>query len=87
MKSSPFVHALCAMALLCAVAPQVVSQSLPELRVMPLGDSITKGNGASDQTGYRRRLREKLLAYETSGDNKVDMVGTLSHGSMVDSDH
>lgn len=59
------------------------AQSLPALRIMPLGDSITKGSLSSDTTGYRRRLREKLLTKAPD----VDMIGSLHDGNMIDSDH
>jgi lysophospholipase L1-like esterase len=85
MKYSPLCHALTwAMVLLNIVVPLVASQSLPNLRIMPLGDSITKGNGASDGNGYRKRLRQKLLNY----DSTVDMIGTQKSPKMpVDGDH
>ncbi|CAG1976172.1 unnamed protein product [Fusarium graminearum] len=61
------------------------TSALPSLRIMPLGDSITKGNGSKDQKGYRNRLREKLISRGTS----VDMVGSLKHPptGMADNDH
>lgn len=61
----------------------VTAQSLPNLRIMPLGDSITKGSGSSHGAGYRRPLREKL----TGRGANVDMIGTLHNGNMVDNDH
>ena len=77
-----------ALALIASTIPVGLAQSFPDLRILPLGDSITKGNGASDQTGYRRRLREKILSYETDGDNAVDMIGSLrSPSGMADNDH
>jgi hypothetical protein len=30
------------------------------LRIMPLGASITQGMGSSDETGYRKYLRQQL---------------------------
>ncbi|KAM0399178.1 hypothetical protein ACHAPZ_007073 [Fusarium culmorum] len=61
------------------------TSALPSLRIMPLGDSITKGNGSKDQKGYRNRLREKLIGRGTS----VDMVGSLKHlpTGIADNDH
>ncbi|KAJ3540927.1 hypothetical protein NM208_g4838 [Fusarium decemcellulare] len=69
--------------LVALIAP--LASALPSLRIMPLGDSITRGNGSKDQKGYRNRLREKLLGRGTS----VDMVGSLKHPltGMADNDH
>lgn len=61
----------------------VTAQSLPNLRIMPVGDSITKGSGSSHKTGYRRPLRKKLTGRGVS----VDVIGTLHDGNMVDNDH
>lgn len=71
------------MVLLALIAP--LASALPSLRIMPLGDSITKGNGSKDQKGYRNRLREKLLGRGTT----VDMIGTQKHPptGMADNDH
>lgn len=64
------------------------AQQLPPLRIMPLGDSITKGNGAKNRNGYREDLRKKLLSYQKdNSDFSVDMIGSLQTGSMEDSDH
>ncbi|KAF4998700.1 hypothetical protein FGRMN_3026 [Fusarium graminum] len=57
--------------------------ALPNIRVLPLGDSITKGTGSSGLVGYRGPLRQKLLAQGV----KVNMVGTLKNGNMVDGHH
>ncbi|KAL3493383.1 SGNH hydrolase-type esterase domain-containing protein [Aspergillus germanicus] len=50
------------------------------LRVMPLGASITVGYQSSDGNGYRKPLREQLryAGWE------VDMVGSLTNGTMKD---
>ncbi|KAJ0422685.1 SGNH hydrolase-type esterase domain-containing protein [Aspergillus carlsbadensis] len=50
------------------------------LRVMPLGASITVGYRSSDGNGYRKALREQLrfAGWE------VDMVGSLTNGTMKD---
>ncbi|KAK0384091.1 hypothetical protein NLU13_8180 [Sarocladium strictum] len=53
------------------------------LRIMPLGASITQGVGSSDQTGYRKVLRQKLR-FEGF---KVNMVGSKQNGNMADSDN
>ncbi|WKT45506.1 SGNH hydrolase superfamily [Fusarium oxysporum f. sp. vasinfectum] len=45
-----------------------LASALPSLRILPLGDSITKGSGSKDQKGYRNRLREKLIGRGTSVD-------------------
>lgn len=57
--------------------------ALPNLRIMPLGDSITKGSGSTGIIGYRGPLRQKLLNKGIT----VDMVGSLRDGDMVDNDH
>ncbi|MFI5689780.1 FG-GAP-like repeat-containing protein [Streptomyces sp. NPDC051636] len=54
-----------------------------DLRVMPLGDSITAGFKSSDGNGYRDELHRELTAAE----NKVDYVGSGSDGTMSDRDH
>ncbi|KAL2203839.1 SGNH hydrolase, partial [Sarocladium strictum] len=54
--------------------------ALPDLRVMPLGDSLTRGDKSSDSMGYRRQLRYKLLSESTN----VDLVG--SQRSPLDTD-
>ncbi|KAL4961558.1 SGNH/GDSL hydrolase family protein [Aspergillus stella-maris] len=50
------------------------------LRVMPLGASITVGYRSTDGNGYRKYLREQLryAGWE------IDMVGSLSNGTMKD---
>ncbi|KAF5018448.1 hypothetical protein F66182_9568 [Fusarium sp. NRRL 66182] len=70
------------MALVVFVAP--LASALPNLRIMPLGDSITRGNGARDQMGYRSRLRQRLTNLGTS----VDLVGSLKYPpNRADNDH
>ncbi|KAG8666653.1 hypothetical protein FPOAC2_11769 [Fusarium poae] len=71
------------MVLITLVTP--LTSALPTLRIMPLGDSITKGNGSKDQKGYRNRLRQKLIGQGTS----VDMIGSQKHPAtgMPDNDH
>ncbi|CAH0045932.1 unnamed protein product [Clonostachys solani] len=55
-----------------------------ELRVLLIGDSITRGSGSSPINGYRKVLYELL----TQRGNKVDMVGSvIGEGDMVDNDH
>ena len=50
------------------------------LRILPLGASITYGQGSSDRNGYRKHLEQML---QHSG-TVVDMVGTVSAGKMKD---
>lgn len=47
---------------------------------MPLGASITFGQGSSDRNGYRRILREALVRLGFT----VNMVGSRSGGTMTD---
>ncbi|KAH6898667.1 SGNH hydrolase-type esterase domain-containing protein [Thelonectria olida] len=54
-----------------------------DLRLMPLGASITRGKGSEDGNGYRKYLRDLLVA----DGNDVDMVGTQKSGSMNDNEH
>jgi hypothetical protein len=54
-------------------------------RAMPLGDSITKGIGSSDLSGYRKELFNWLMINTV---HEVDMVGSLKDGpSTFDNDH
>ncbi|KAF7556172.1 hypothetical protein G7Z17_g1584 [Cylindrodendrum hubeiense] len=55
--------------------------NLPPLRVLPLGDSITRGSGSPDGNGYRKALHD-LLGYDN-----VDFIGTLRTGNFDDRDH
>ena len=50
------------------------------LRVMPLGASITQGQGSSDGNGYRKWLRSQLRWKGW----RVNMVGSKTDGSMAD---
>ncbi|MFF2778346.1 FG-GAP-like repeat-containing protein [Streptomyces sp. NPDC058052] len=56
---------------------------VPRLAVMPLGDSITLGVGSSTRDGYRPDLWNKLQGHG----NTVDFVGSLSGGTLPDTDH
>ncbi|KAI1765641.1 carbohydrate esterase family 3 protein [Hypoxylon sp. FL1150] len=60
----------------------LTKRSLVDLRILPLGASIVWGLESSDGNGFRLPLRSQLR-YE--GYN-VNMVGTLSHGTMKDND-
>ncbi len=53
-----------------------------ELRILPLGDSITYGEGSSDGNGYRLALYN-LLCLE----NDLDYIGRVKSGTMVDNDN
>jgi lysophospholipase L1-like esterase len=53
------------------------------LRIMPLGASITFGDGSSTGNGYRQFIKTLL---ENDG-NPVDMVGSRRGGSMEDNDN
>ncbi|KAF5012466.1 hypothetical protein FDECE_1518 [Fusarium decemcellulare] len=78
----------CATTLLSIFLPSAAAQGVPHLRVLPLGDSITKGSGSSHGNGYRGYLRDKLVAYVSDSDAAaVDMVGSLKNGNMADNDH
>ncbi|KAM0322007.1 hypothetical protein ACHAQA_009749 [Verticillium albo-atrum] len=52
------------------------------LRIMPLGASITYGEGSSTGNGYRQYLRDLLNA----DGNPVDYVGSRQGGDMADGD-
>ena len=55
-----------------------------QIVIMPLGDSITKGiPGSTDETGYRRYLRDLLI----SSGYQVDFVGSLQNGTFADNQH
>ncbi|KAH7316977.1 SGNH hydrolase-type esterase domain-containing protein [Stachybotrys elegans] len=53
------------------------------LRIMPLGASITRGQGSTDGNGYRKALRQQLRWKGW----KVNMVGSRQDGNMNDSDN
>ncbi len=53
------------------------------LRIMPLGDSITYGVGSSTGSGYRGDLWDMLKAHT----DKVAFVGSQESGSLPDDDH
>ncbi|CAM1501517.1 Fc.00g035010.m01.CDS01 [Cosmosporella sp. VM-42] len=54
-----------------------------ELRVLPIGDSITFGSQSSYDNGYRKSLYDDLVAR----DNEVHFVGNLSDGNFAEPDH
>ena len=53
-----------------------------ELRILPLGDSITRGEGSSDGNGYRLALYDWLQL-----ENDLEYIGRLTTGTMVDNHH
>ncbi|KAI0531835.1 hypothetical protein GGR58DRAFT_508047 [Xylaria digitata] len=54
-----------------------------DLRVLPIGDSITWGAQSSDDNGYRFTLHESLTALG----NNVDFVGSVESGNFADDQH
>jgi GDSL-like Lipase/Acylhydrolase family/FG-GAP-like repeat len=72
---------------LLAIVPQSIAATLPSLRILPLGDSITKGSLSTDGNGYRNYLETKLRNFDSDSLTEVDMIGTLRDGSMTDNDH
>ena len=52
-----------------------------ELRIMPLGDSITRGSLSTNTNGYRGPLQKKLNTINW------DFIGTLADGTMKDPSH
>jgi lysophospholipase L1-like esterase len=58
--------------------------SFGDLRVMPLGDSITYGVASSTGNGYRQPLRDSLV---NAGAASVDLVGSVRSGTMADNDN
>ncbi|KAL4782642.1 SGNH hydrolase-type esterase domain-containing protein [Aspergillus varians] len=67
--------------------PLGAAAGLPDLRIMPLGDSITKGNLSPQMNGYRQPLRQSLLSEQMGTNATTDMIGSLQDGSMQDNDH
>ncbi|KAJ0274680.1 hypothetical protein CBS470a_011656 [Colletotrichum nupharicola] len=60
-----------------AAAGQVIKDGV-ELRILPVGDSVTVGYLSTDGNGYRLKLQENLSA------NDVVFAGTESSGNMTD---
>ncbi|GAW16078.1 hypothetical protein ANO14919_055010 [Xylariales sp. No.14919] len=54
-----------------------------DLRVLPIGDSITWGARSSHDNGYRESLFNQLAARG----NDVDFVGRIKSGTMADKEH
>ncbi|OBT51242.1 hypothetical protein VE04_08841, partial [Pseudogymnoascus sp. 24MN13] len=53
-----------------------------QLRILPLGASITYGYESTDGNGYRFGLRNQLVY----NGNAVNMIGSVQSGTMVDND-
>ncbi|KAI8711283.1 Chitinase [Fusarium sp. LHS14.1] len=70
-----------AMVLMANLLPLAVA--LPNLRIIPLGDSITKGSSSSGIVGYRGPLRSKLLSQGKDDGITIDMVGSLRDGKRI----
>lgn len=89
MRCQQHWHALSwALALIAMmVSLAAAEQDLPSLRIMPLGDSITRGNGDPHENGYRGKLRQQLLAEQKGTNSTVDMIGSLTAGDMQDASH
>ncbi|MEV4640705.1 SGNH/GDSL hydrolase family protein [Actinoplanes sp. NPDC049548] len=72
-----------------ASAPAVVQAGTPRIqefqatRVMPLGDSITRGTGSPTRSSYRMALSERLI----KGGMQIDYVGSQNDGTGSDTDH
>lgn len=56
------------------------NDNVSELRILPLGASITWGLHSQSGNGYRKPLRDLLVHHGW----KVDMVGSKHHGDMKD---
>ncbi|KAF7348955.1 Lipolytic enzyme [Mycena venus] len=52
------------------------------IRLLPLGDSITYGFTSSDGNGYRSALHDMLQT-----GNTLDFIGSIKSGTMVDNDN
>jgi len=68
------------------------SEAQAQLRIMPLGDSITEGAKSSDNAGYRSWLTDLYFPGQAGNPNdnfQCDFVGSISTGpdSMVDKQH
>ncbi|WP_067494221.1 SGNH/GDSL hydrolase family protein [Actinoplanes sp. TFC3] len=71
-----------------AAAPQTtpavsVQQAFQPMRVMALGDSITRGNGSPTRSSYRMALKERLL----QGGMEINYVGSQNNGTGTDINH
>jgi lysophospholipase L1-like esterase len=57
-----------------------------DIRLMPLGASITFGLTSSDGNGYRAHLRDHIVSDGGVDTSHVDMVGSIQAGDMADND-
>ncbi|MFF9147327.1 FG-GAP-like repeat-containing protein [Streptomyces sp. NPDC014861] len=62
---------------------QTENWHVPNLTVMPLGDSITQGAGSSTRSSYRAALWPQLVPRA----DQLDFVGSQKHGVLPDTDH
>jgi hypothetical protein len=84
VTSSKVVQPALGLAALFAVAYCTTPAHAIVNRIMPLGDSITFGQGSSDGNGYRGPLQALLYGTNT----EFDFVGTLQNGTPdIDPDH
>ncbi len=67
---------------LCLLLSAPASSAAP-VKIMAMGDSITRGWGSSDGGGYRNLLRNRL----TAAGWDVDLVGRVSSGVFPDNQH
>lgn len=75
-------------AVLLTVAAQPLMAGRCVVRIMPLGDSITKGDGSVLLDGYRKKLYEDLTARFGAEWIRVNMVGSQEGGPPdFDNDH
>lgn len=66
-----------------SVAAGLGPEAFEPLRVMPLGDSITRGTGSPTKDSYRAGLAYRLL----KGGMQIDYVGSQSNGTGSDTEH
>jgi hypothetical protein len=75
---------------LCVLLLGLMPDAAAQVRIMPLGNSLTQGDYPNGQHSYRGHLRKKLL---DNGYASIDFVGSKSglcgHGdaSPCDGDH
>jgi len=63
-------------------SPKAIAKGV-DLRILPLGDSITFGEGSTDGNGYRLALSTLL----TKHGNKVQYIGSVQSGAMANNDN
>jgi hypothetical protein len=68
---------------LASTTPTVTRQNSEPTRVMPLGDSITRGTGSPTHSSYRMDLAARLL----KGGMRINYVGSQSSGTGNDISH